>query len=226
MIMETYVSAAEMLRNPLIYMVTMPSRKPRVVKSPPPQSVPDLITATPAWAWELHHHRGIELRKVAAKLGVSMSAVFELLAAEKPRQDALKAKRMKMAPEPRAEQVSYHSGLLEMWERTGATGAAQIGIDEDTATSAADHVAFLAGRQISFHVETGEDGVATLWLWQTDAADDDQQRTAVGIEVSRRSMRILDGWRNEIGTAGNCAWSRAETLAAEYMRKAAMLEAA
>lgn len=140
----------------------------------PPSGQPATLEATPYWAWELHHHRGMEIARTASRLGVSRFEVLHLLGAYKPVAAALEARRMARAPEPRIDQVNARA--RETYVRLGEL----LGIPDPRTCSWDSVGARLADRIGAAHFIKG----AVLWMWNPEARTEaDQRESAVGIQI-------------------------------------------
>ena len=185
----------------------------------PASGQPAAVEATPYWAWELHHNRGMDLARTATKLGVSKFEVLSLLGAYKPIADALEARRMRCAPEPRLEQVDPRA--RETYVRLGEL----LGIPDPRTCSWEGVGARLAERiGAAFYIEG-----PTLWLWHPDARTEvDQRESAVGIRIipgGQGHHSVLNWQGVEINRVTSL--KSAELIAARIVRRSpAMMDCA
>jgi hypothetical protein len=180
-----YVSAADVFRGVRFVEPSQPKA--------PVKRVPEVIRATPAWAWDLHHHRRVPLRKVASLLGVSLFDVLALLAEHKPFMDRAAFAVMKQD----------HGGREPIFRRSSGDDSDEpVRSDFWIGSKAAEMAATEAGFLVSSYVDVPAVGVAVLWLWPSDCSEDDIQEHAVGIEISAcgDDLRLIDGYNKRIPT--------------------------
>ena len=153
---------------------------------------PTTFEPTPYWAWELHHGRRMDLARTASRLGITRHAVLALLGQYKPIADAMLAKRMRLAPVPRIDQVDPRA--RETFIRMGEL----LGIKHERAHSWDPVAGEIAARMGADHYVDG----MTLWLWHPEAETEAEQRASgVGIHAlpEGQGYRLLDGCRRETG---------------------------
>lgn len=176
---------------------------------------PAVVEATPYWAWELHHERGLDIARTASKLGVSKLEVLSLLGQYKPIAAAMKAQRMRRAPEPRLEQVDPRA--RETYVRLGEL----LGIPDPRTCSWDGVGSRLADRIGAAHYVEGQ----TLWLWNPEArTEDDQRASAVGIRIIPGGLghhAILDWQGRE--TSQVTSLKSAEIIASRCVRRSPAL---
>ena len=176
---------------------------------------PATLEATPYWAWELHHGRGLGVAKTASRLGVSRFEVLELLGQYRPIAAAMEAQRMRRAPEPRLEQVDPRA--RDTYVRLGEL----LGIPDPRTCSWDGVGGRLADRIGAAHFIEG----VVLWLWNPEArTEDDQRASAVGIRIIPGGLghyAILDWQGRE--TSQVTSLKSAEIIASRCVRRSPVL---
>jgi hypothetical protein len=154
--------------------------------------------ATPAWAWDLIHGRGLALQDAARRMSIHRSEVLRLVAAHKPVADGMRMRLMSMAPEPRLDQVAvdirdHFRGLGIV---AGCRRPAKFFWEDGRAEATVREIDIDGG--LAHYVDR-----STLWIWGADESGDDMvQASACGIEaLEEAGFRILDGWLAENGRA-------------------------